>query len=947
MMMYDTLIESGLYVVLGISTFAAGGVTARALALQEMLVALLVLLYGLKTINQTQSSSPQTGHRMSLLRFPSIFLLALWGLFLVIGIQALPLPRGIVEFFSPMSARIYSEAAATTQTPIQSWLPLTLSRQATLTEYCELLSYIAIFFLCLQTFQKPARLLRLVTALVAIGFVEALYGLLDFVSNATPTSFSWANGSFVNKNHFAGYLELIIPLAFASLLVHFEKRAAGGAQTVEEKYMKSAFVLFTVFLMICALILSGSRGGLISFSIGILGFTFLAVMRGLMKRWLAIMLLILALALGTFMIVNPNIVQKHTSRFVEMERSAQIRNEIWKSAWHIFQDFPVFGSGLGTYRHLSRRYKTFQGALAFEYSHNDYAQLLAETGLLGSFFVVGLGGSLIFRIVRTWRHQESRQVLTIATGGLCALLSIGLHSVVDFNLHIPSNMMVFCVVAALTYNAAHIRRHKPSGKGMPSTSTDKVQKPNTHTRHSQPQYLTFFLAASRVSPQRRKDAKENGTRERPFSAPSRLCGEKTSGTEHSQHKMFTRRRYARTSIILSGLIFYLFYVFTSFRAVTRYESGKHRIPTDFATLDATRHKQILADLRQAVRDASYQAAYAHALGKYIYEVATSTDPLSDPPLTTGGLAEAEEWITQAVLLDPANPHYYYTLGQLHYSQGDCHSWQTYHPGESWDVCPVTVYFRTALRNAPTHPFYREAFGRWYAFYDVEQARQHVGEFLSRDDPTAPVDHGVDKLARFLYEMHMDSESDRVASQVWQESTSEPGNGCQTNILDGGADSAGFEVGTDDGTAEWSTRLTDEAQRIKKRLCLPADIDAFTQASLLVYANRGRERDFVITVGIDGETKEISGDTFGMIPAWHDIPIDMDWIAGKSLVQVYLRIRGVDSTEEALVIWGDADTPGDNSEYNFRGKKDLSTESGKQTGEYMIRLRLHTPETPSS
>jgi hypothetical protein len=381
------------------------------------------------------------------------------------------------------------------------------------------------------------------------------------------------------------------------------------------------------------------------------------------------------------------------------------------------------------------------------------------------------------------------------------------------------------------------------------------------------------------------------------------------------------------------------YVAISFLAFMSYQSGTANIPKDIATLEPSQHEQILSDLRQAVRYAPLDAEYASALGTYLYNVVTKTDLFTNAPLITDGFTEAEKWMTQAVLHDPANPWYYYGLGRLHYSLEDCHNWRVTHPTENWDVCPVTRYFRTALENAPKHPFFREIFGRWYAFYDPEQAKQHMRDLLVHDNPDAPIDHGVEKFARFLYDLQMDFESAQVVKQVWPSPSEENSLQCQSGIIARTPDSAHIEIGYDDGTAEWKTPLLSDTDRIKKTLCLPEDIEAYRKASLLLFINRGSKEDMTLKVGINAEIRKISASLLPHSPAWYKIPLTMSLLEENPIIQVYLRTSGVDSPEQAPEIWGDAHSPTHDSEYNFRRTNDLSSEAGTQTGEYMIRLVL--------
>lgn len=883
-MIYDLLLEGGLYALLGFATLALGGVSDGAVLIQELLAALLALAYLLKHVTPAGRRQAASAHHRSRAHHVSAVLLVIIVAMLALpALQRVPLPYAVTQALSPMSAQLSAEAAHTTGAAVPAWIPVSVARQATWNAMAERMIYGIMLVLSLHTFRSPKTWRRLLWVLLAFGFAQALYGLLHAMSGAAAPSLRWAHGTFVNKNHFAGYLELTIPLAFAALILQRERVASQQRRSPGEQAVKMLLLAGFSLLAIAALVLSGSRGGLISFSAGLVVFTLLAVRRGLMNRRLAGILLLAGVIAAVLLAANLDRIRAHGD---ELEHAVRIRAEIWKSAWHIFQDFPVAGAGLGTYSHLSRRYRTFQGVLFFEHAHNDYIEYLAETGVVGASLLLLAACWLAWRLLAAWQAQRSVQALAVSTAGLSALVSMAVHSVMDFNLHIPANAMLACMVAALTYNAARSRKTKRADSQAPAAD----------------------------GPARRQ---------KPAAA--------------------ALRRKALVGCALAALLGYSAQTGLRFRARLAAQAASSAMPEHFMELDAARHERLLSDLQTAARFAPARAEYAHALGRYMYKVLTGTNPLTNPPLLVpDGLSGAERWITRAILLDPANPHYYYSLGQLHYSRGACHHWRTLHPGESWDACPVTVCFAAALRNAPAYPFYREAFARWYAAYDRDEARRRLRALLAKDDPDAPIDQGPRDLARLYYDFQMDPESDALVARFWPDELPSHAAVCQaTIILESVPERAEIVLGSDDGTPEWRTELRDETDRISKRFCLPADGGPYQEAGLLVYLNRNASPDGGLLVGVDAEQWEIAANRLPEVPGWHEIPLDASLVEGKSELAVYLRARGPDGGDAAIAIGGDADAPGVTSGWNFRGGADRSAAPGMQRGEYLIRLRLRS------
>jgi O-antigen ligase len=322
----------------------------------------------------------------------------------------------------------------------------------------------------INNIRSPRQIRRIIYVIVAIGLFESLYGMLEYFSGRQhiffykkSTSFS-VSGTFVNKNHFAGYMEMVIPLTFSILFVRLEERSQTSSKKLvrffQEKYMKVLLLSFLLAIMIAAILLSGSRGGVVSFIGGILCLIILAYNRRLLRKRAVIVLLLFVISLGAAILIGYDLIttRLHTLTQLETELSFQLRRDIWKDTFSMFHDFLVFGSGLGTFSHIYPQYQSFVSELTIEYTENDYLQMLAETGIVGMIFVVCTGGIFFYTGLKAWKQRHSRWSIIVTAGGMSALVSLLVHSCIDFNLHIPSNSLLFSVIAALTYVTAHSQR---------------------------------------------------------------------------------------------------------------------------------------------------------------------------------------------------------------------------------------------------------------------------------------------------------------------------------------------------------------------------------------------------------------------------------------------------------------------------------------------------------
>jgi O-antigen ligase len=300
---------------------------------------------------------------------------------------------------------------------------------------------------------------RRIFALVMIVF-GALYAFFALAQQLTSNGkIFWTHsprfhglgaiyGSYVNRNHYAGLMEMLVPIP---LVVAFGHMLKGG---------KRALVAFCAVLMATTIFLSGSRGGMIAFVLEIVLFAVLTFDRR-KKPFVALVPVaacILILALLTFL----GKVQV-LGRLGDL--SPETRLDSTKDSLRMFLSRPFMGWGLGTFPTVYPRFRSFYTNLFINEAHNDYAQLLVETGLLGF-------GLMLWFLVRMYRHglPTSRRWKFTWDGALSLAALLGctgilIHSFVDFNLQIPANAAFFYVLCALTTSkpsaaSLHLRKHR-------------------------------------------------------------------------------------------------------------------------------------------------------------------------------------------------------------------------------------------------------------------------------------------------------------------------------------------------------------------------------------------------------------------------------------------------------------------------------------------------------
>jgi O-antigen ligase len=239
-------------------------------------------------------------------------------------------------------------------------------------------------------------------------------------------------GSYVNHNHYAGLMEMLVPIPLVLSMGHIftaEKRALVG---------------FCAVLMAATIFLSGSRGGMLAFVLETILFAALAFEK---KRSLRVALGSTALCLSVLALLIFVGKGQVLGRLGDL--APGIRWDITKDCFRMFTHRPVLGWGLGTFPTIYPRYRSFYTNLFINEAHNDYAQLLVETGLLGF-------GLMLWFLVRlyqfgfpTSRRWESQWDAAVPLAALLGCTGILLHSFVDFNLQIPANAALFYVLCGV------------------------------------------------------------------------------------------------------------------------------------------------------------------------------------------------------------------------------------------------------------------------------------------------------------------------------------------------------------------------------------------------------------------------------------------------------------------------------------------------------------------
>lgn len=435
------------------TTFAFGGVQPIAYSLVEILVFLLFLLFLWHQKRQGRID-------LSLPVWPLLF--ALW-----VALQVVPLPRSFLAAVSP-AHRLTSAWLA----PIQyagSWGTISIYPAATLLAFFKILAYLGVFVLAIQLFDSGRRKSTIVTALIALGCFEAGYGIVQFlmgwnkIFGYTNPYDSWvATGTYINRNHFAGLMDLTVPLAFASAFYTYQlwsdpRRRAASTRTGGESPLgfRIVFFLFLAVIMVIGSVFSYSRGGILSVAFSLIALSILTIFKVRRKTWGLLIAGLATLALAFSLWVG---VGGLLNRFVSMSRtgyvSTQRRSMIWSDTVQLFRHNPILGTGLGTYEDALRPFQKHLVDMTIDHAHNDYLEFAAETGLIGFVLLFVPIFYLLVRMTIAFFRDHRRFRSAILLGCIGSTLGLLIHSLMDFNLQVPANAMIFAVILGIGYKAA-------------------------------------------------------------------------------------------------------------------------------------------------------------------------------------------------------------------------------------------------------------------------------------------------------------------------------------------------------------------------------------------------------------------------------------------------------------------------------------------------------------
>jgi hypothetical protein len=472
--MYDKIIKLLLIFLIVFTPIAFGSMELWAFSVMELSILLVIILAAAQTFTLNvpkRSNLPNNPNGHTHLHIHALtILLCLFLLFILF--QIISLPSGLIKIISPKTDALRQSLSISNFEPSAlnfesstSTFPLSFFPFLTQIEFFKwlTLSGLFIFFLRWKPLEQGDRTKKqLILVVMAVGVLESLYGIFEFFSGhhhilylIGPDSVA---GTFINRNYFAGYLLMVIPLSVGFLFsreVVQDIRYGSWRERLSSLDGKTVLIGFGVIVMILGLLFSASRMGIVSLLLSLSLISFLFRSPEKEKRFSKTAVLIFGLALLWAAWIGLDAV---TSRFFSVSESFEDRWKIWVNTFQIFKDFPLFGSGLGTFIQVFPMYRSFHILGLVTHSENDFLQLLSETGILGTGLLAALFFYLLFKafsgIRALSRRSRRKPARYIGLGGLVGILALMFHSLVERNIQVPANAFLYTVLWAVVLNGS-------------------------------------------------------------------------------------------------------------------------------------------------------------------------------------------------------------------------------------------------------------------------------------------------------------------------------------------------------------------------------------------------------------------------------------------------------------------------------------------------------------
>jgi len=384
-------------------------------------------------------------------------------------IQCIPLPLSWLQIVSPAAAELYSQSGV-----IQA--PISLDASTTFYQFQTAAFLLVFFCLTLYLINTKQRMKWLVYTVLISALIQVVYGSLMILTgvehsffitkSALSSHIGSSTGTFTNRDHLAGYLEMALALGIGLMLsmlsakgsAHNWKRRIG--QWLELLLGPKTRLRILLILLCLGLVLTHSRGGNLGFfvSLGVASLLFLLLARHKLR---AAAIFLVSLVILDIAIIGSWVgLSRVVSRLGQTTLQGEGRDDAYLATLPIIKDYPFTGVGAGNYFNVFPAYKPPQLPSYWNHAHNDYLEIMTEQGLIGFSLLAGVVLCSLFFAIQILRKRSNSFVLGMSFSSLMGITAMLIHSSVDFNLQILANSSMFMLLLAIPFICRHLRKNQ-------------------------------------------------------------------------------------------------------------------------------------------------------------------------------------------------------------------------------------------------------------------------------------------------------------------------------------------------------------------------------------------------------------------------------------------------------------------------------------------------------
>jgi len=373
-------------------------------------------------------------------------------------LQVIPLPRFLLNIVSPHTVSILD------QFYLESidFHSLSIVPTETLTFAFRLLVLVFFFYVLVRLDLEKSDIYSLINIMALSGFFQVILGLFKIVLKNNKFFLLFHNweqiprtiiGTIPNPDHFSFYLEMIFPLVLGIVLIRMFvlepiDSSLGSLLRMVFVKKKLLFLLIILSCLAAGITFSRSLSGRVILLLGLflvgLGFFYYRLKSSTLffphMRWI-----ILVITLVSLFVAWQN-AMANVNRFDKM---GNIRARFWENSHELWKQYPILGTGFGTFKHISFMHTTDNRVEWLTHSHNEYLETLSEGGIIGAGLFFGMLGILGVSLFKMWRIRHHMEAKVLGLAVLVSLIGAAFHSLFDYALRIPANGFLFTLILAL------------------------------------------------------------------------------------------------------------------------------------------------------------------------------------------------------------------------------------------------------------------------------------------------------------------------------------------------------------------------------------------------------------------------------------------------------------------------------------------------------------------